>query len=74
MTQRSSLTGHHQPLLPLVQVRQHRLELRPQRLHQTRLDSDDHIMTDQISNGVAIYRQALTWTNPSYRRRHTALL
>jgi len=25
MTQRSSLTGHHQPLLPLVQVRQHRL-------------------------------------------------
>jgi hypothetical protein len=41
-------------------VRQHRLELRPQRLHQTRLDGHYHIMTDQISNRVIIYRQALS--------------
>lgn len=34
-----AITGHHQPSLALVQMRQHRLELRPQRRHHACIDS-----------------------------------
>jgi hypothetical protein len=33
MSQRAGLGGHQQPLLPLIQVRQHRLKLRAQHFH-----------------------------------------
>jgi len=54
MAQRAGLTGHHQPLLTLIQVRQHRLELRPQDIHHIGIDSHYHIMTDETLNRVVI--------------------
>jgi hypothetical protein len=59
MPERARLTGHHKPLLTLVQMRQHRLELRPQHRHHARIDSHYHIMADRNSNRAVIYRQAL---------------
>jgi hypothetical protein len=54
------LGGQYQPLLPFVQVRQHRLELRPQRLHHVRIDSHYHILTDKKLNDVFIHRRVLS--------------
>lgn len=54
MAKRPGLTGHHQPLLTLIQMRQHRLELGPKGIHHIRIDSRYHIMTDQNSNTVLI--------------------
>jgi hypothetical protein len=53
MTQRPGLTGQHQPLPPLVQVRQHRLELRPQRRNDILTDghtplSDSELQTKPL--------------------------
>jgi hypothetical protein len=55
VAQRTRLPGQHQPLLPLVQMRQHRRELGPQRLHHIRLHRHYHIMTHEISNRVIIF-------------------
>jgi hypothetical protein len=50
MTQRAGLAGHHQSLLSLVQMRQHRLELRLQRVHHIPADCHYHIIADVRSN------------------------
>lgn len=60
MTERAGLASHHQPLLALVEVRQHRLELCPQRLHHAGVDSHYHITADEVSNRAVIYRQAFS--------------
>ena len=66
VAQRPRLAGHHQPLLTLVQMRQHRLELRPQRRHHVRIDRHYHIMMYRIQNNAVIYRRA-----PSSRARRS---
>jgi len=40
-------------------MRQHRLELRPQRHHHARINSHYHIMTHRIQDRVLIDRQVL---------------
>jgi hypothetical protein len=59
MPQRAGLRGHHQPLLSFVQVRQHGLQLRLQRLHHVRIDSHYHILADNTANDAFIYRRVL---------------
>ncbi|MGI8869338.1 MAG: tyrosine-type recombinase/integrase, partial [Mycobacteriales bacterium] len=55
-----------------VQMRQHRVELRPQPRHLIRIDSHYHIMTDQKPNRALIYRRALSSSGWCHRSQEEA--
>ena len=55
MAQRPASAAITSRCCTLVQMRQHRLELRPQRRHHVRIDRHYHIMMYRIQNNVVIY-------------------
>src|SRR5674476_489993 len=55
----ASLRAKFEAVLPHLDERQHRLELRPQRRHHARLNSHYHIIAHEIPYEAVIYRRAL---------------
>src|SRR5674476_178983 len=56
----ASLRAKFEAVLPHLDERQQRLELRPQRRHHARLNSHYHIIAHEIPYEEVIYRRALS--------------